>query len=54
METRILIVDDDPFICGQLQELYASQRYVVDTAANAAEGAAPAGASTNSRSRWST
>ena len=53
METRILIVDDDPFICGQLQELYASQRYVVDTAANAAEGCA-CWRSTNSRSRWST
>ena len=37
METRILIVDDDPFICRQLEELYTSQRYVVDSAANAAE-----------------
>ena len=24
METRILIVDDDPFICRQLEELYTS------------------------------
>ena len=27
METRILIVDDDPLICRQLEELYTSQQY---------------------------
>lgn len=32
METRILIVDDDPFICRQLDELFTSQRYLVATA----------------------
>jgi two-component system response regulator AtoC len=32
METRILIVDDDPFICRQLEELFTSQRYAVVTA----------------------
>jgi two-component system response regulator AtoC len=32
MEIRILIVDDDPFICRQLDELFTSQRYVVSTA----------------------
>ena len=37
METRILIVDDDPFICRQLEELYASQRYTVASAPNSTE-----------------
>ena len=37
METRILIVDDDPFICRQLEELYASQQYTVSSAPNAQE-----------------
>src|SRR5438034_356407 len=37
METRILIVDDDPFICRQLEELYSSQQYAVSSAPNAAE-----------------
>src|SRR3989475_7874384 len=37
METRILIVDDDPFICRQLEELYISEQYAVSTAPNATE-----------------
>src|SRR5579871_5053652 len=37
METRILIVDDDPFICRQLEEFYSSQRYLVSCATNATE-----------------
>jgi DNA-binding NtrC family response regulator len=37
METRILIVDDDPFICRQLEELYTSQRYAVSCAPNSTE-----------------
>ena len=37
METRILIVDDDPFICRQLEELYCSQQYAVSTAPNATD-----------------
>ena len=37
METRILIVDDDPFICRQLEELYTSQRYAVASAGNSTE-----------------
>jgi len=37
METRILIVDDDPFICRQLEELYTSQRYAVSCASNSVE-----------------
>jgi DNA-binding NtrC family response regulator len=37
MDTRILIVDDDPFICRQLEELYTSQRYTVACASNSAE-----------------
>src|SRR5437870_2234672 len=37
METRILIVDDDPFICRQLEELYCAQQYAVSTAPNATE-----------------
>jgi DNA-binding NtrC family response regulator len=32
METRILIIDDDPFICRQLEELFRAQNYVVDSA----------------------
>ena len=35
METRILIIDDDPFICRQLEELYRAQGYVVDSATEA-------------------
>ena len=38
METRILIVDDDPFICRQLEELYSAQQYTVSSAGNAQEG----------------
>src|SRR5438034_1204480 len=37
METRILSVDDDPFICRQLEELYSSQQYAVSSAPNAPE-----------------
>ncbi len=37
MQTRILIVDDDPFICRQLEEFYTSQRYGVACASNATE-----------------
>src|SRR5258706_2446965 len=37
METRILIVDDDPFICRQLEELYSSKRYAVACAGNSNE-----------------
>src|SRR5947207_1882556 len=37
METRILIVDDDPFICRQLEELYSSQQYAVASVPNALE-----------------
>jgi DNA-binding NtrC family response regulator len=37
MDTRILIVDDDPFICKQLEELYTGQKFAVVTASNAAE-----------------
>lgn len=35
METRILIIDDDPFICRQLEELFRAQRYVVNSALTA-------------------
>jgi DNA-binding NtrC family response regulator len=35
METRILIIDDDPFICRQLEELYRAQGYLVDSATEA-------------------
>src|SRR5262245_973216 len=37
METRILIVDDDPFICRQLEELYTLQRYSVACAPNSTD-----------------
>jgi DNA-binding NtrC family response regulator len=37
METKILIVDDDQFICRQLDELYTSQRYSVACANEAGE-----------------
>src|SRR2546428_10309453 len=37
METRILIVGGDPFICRQLAELYSSQQYAVSSAPNAPE-----------------
>jgi DNA-binding NtrC family response regulator len=37
METKILIVDDDEFICRQLGELYTSQRYSVACANEAGE-----------------
>ena len=35
METRILIIDDDPFICRQLEDLYRAQGYLVDSATEA-------------------
>jgi len=35
MATRILIVDDDPFICRQLAELYAAQHYQTECASEA-------------------
>jgi two-component system response regulator AtoC len=35
METRILVIDDDQFICRQLEDLYASQQYVVHSATTA-------------------
>ena len=35
METRILIIDDDAFICRQLEELFRAQNYVVDSATTA-------------------
>jgi two-component system response regulator AtoC len=37
MEPRILIVDDDPLICRQLEDLYTSQQYLVSSAGNASE-----------------
>jgi len=37
MDTRILIVDDDPLICRQLEDLYSSQQYLVSSAGNASE-----------------
>ena len=37
MDTRILIVDDDPLICRQLEDLYTSQQYLVSSASNASE-----------------
>jgi DNA-binding NtrC family response regulator len=37
METRILIVDDDPFICRQLEDLYTSQRFTSVCAQEASE-----------------
>lgn len=37
METRILIVDDDPFICRQLEDVFTSQRYTASTAHDATE-----------------
>jgi DNA-binding NtrC family response regulator len=37
MDTRILIVDDDPLICRQLEDLYTSQQYLVSSSGNAAE-----------------
>ncbi len=37
METRILIIDDDVFICRQLEELFRAQKYVVDSATTAAD-----------------
>ncbi len=35
METRILIVDDDPFICRQLEELFAGQKCQTAVASSA-------------------
>ncbi|MFP6663833.1 MAG: sigma-54 dependent transcriptional regulator [Deltaproteobacteria bacterium] len=35
METRILIIDDDPFICRQLEELFRAQHYIVNSALTA-------------------
>ena len=32
---NLLLVDDDPFICRQLEELYSSQQYAVSSASNA-------------------
>src|SRR5947199_10404015 len=37
METRILIVDDNPFSCRQLEELYSSKQYAVASVPNAPE-----------------
>ncbi len=37
MDTRILIVDDDPLICRQLEDLYTSQHYLVSSAGNTSE-----------------
>ncbi len=37
METRILIIDDDAFICRQLEELFGAQKYVVDSATTATD-----------------
>src|SRR6185436_18038435 len=37
MDTRILIVGDDPLICRQLEDLYTSQQYLVSSAGNASE-----------------
>jgi DNA-binding NtrC family response regulator len=37
MDTRILIVDDDPLICRQLEDLYTTQQYLVSSAGNASE-----------------
>src|SRR5258705_801363 len=37
METRILIVDDDPFICRQPEDVYSSQPYQVSSAPSAPE-----------------
>jgi DNA-binding NtrC family response regulator len=37
MDTRILIVDDDPLICRQLEDLYTSQQYLVSSSGNASE-----------------
>ena len=54
METRILIVDDDPFICRQLEELYTSQQYAGRRAAERVRRRCACSASTTSRSRSST
>jgi len=35
METRILIIDDDPFICRQLEDLYRAQGYLVESTTEA-------------------
>jgi DNA-binding NtrC family response regulator len=37
MQTRILIVDDDPFICRQLEELFSGHEYEARSATNAPE-----------------
>jgi two-component system response regulator AtoC len=37
MNTRILIVDDDPFICRQLEELFASHQYEAQSTSNASD-----------------
>ena len=37
MNTRILIVDDDPLICRQLEELFGSHQYEAQSTSNAAD-----------------
>ena len=37
MNTKILIVDDDPLICRQLEELYGSHKYDAQSTGNAAD-----------------
>jgi len=37
MNTKILIVDDDPLICRQLEELYGSHKYDAQSTSNAAD-----------------
>jgi DNA-binding NtrC family response regulator len=37
MNTKILIVDDDPLICRQLEELYGSHQYDAQSTSNAAD-----------------
>ena len=40
MTQRILVVDDDPLICRQLEDLYRERHYEVDSAGNAGEALA--------------
>ena len=37
MQTKILIVDDDPFICRQLEDLYTAHQYESHSASNAGD-----------------